>query len=143
MKKYLSLLFLLCLAASTFTAGASSAARRVDVDLTVLSRTIVYAEMYNMMTNPGKYMGKVIKANGSYSPFYYAEADKYYHYLIIADAGGCCEQGFEFIWNAGRTPPGDYPEAKKEIEVVGMFASYEERGYTRYYLATDSISILK
>ena len=145
MKKYLSILLILCLI-STLTvwylyretpvaqeAQRAHAAGGVDVDLTALSSTMVYAELFNIYSNPDRYMGKVIKARGSYSPFYYQEGDKYYHYLIIADAGGCCEQGLEFILSGGRA----YPEAKTGIELIGVFAGYEERGKPRYYLAVD------
>ena len=160
-EKNLSILVLLCLiCVLTATAGywywktsraegdnreiqRGPAAKLIDVDLTILSSTMVYGEMYNMTTNPDKYMGKVIKAKGSYSSFYYEAGDKYYHYLIIADVGGCCEQGLEFIWNGERTAPDDYPKSRTWIEVTGVFKSYEERGYTRHYLAADDIKILK
>lgn len=37
----------------------------VDVDLTRLSSTMVYSEVYNMMTVPGDYIGKTIKNDGT------------------------------------------------------------------------------
>ena len=36
-----------------------------DVDLTTLSSTMVYSEVYNMMCEPDRYLGKRIKMNGS------------------------------------------------------------------------------
>ena len=40
----------------------------VDVDLTRLSSTMVYSEVYNMMNAPGDYIGKTIKMTGYESP---------------------------------------------------------------------------
>ena len=36
----------------------------VDADLTRLSSTMVYSEVYNMMYTPGDYIGKTIKMTG-------------------------------------------------------------------------------
>ena len=123
---------------SSVSAGVS-----VDVDLTVLSSTMVYAEVYNMMVRPDDYIGKVVKMRGPYYASYYDETGKYYHYVIIEDATACCQQGLEFIWDGGHTYPDDYPENNKNIEVVGVFGSYEELGSTYYYLAAADISILE
>ena len=38
----------------------------VDVDLTRLSSTMVYSEVYNMMNAPGDYIGKTIKMTGQF-----------------------------------------------------------------------------
>ena len=43
-------------------------AGKVDVDLTVLSSTMVYSEVYNMLYNdPAHYLGKTVKARGGFS----------------------------------------------------------------------------
>lgn len=43
-------------------------AGKVDVDLTVLSSTMVYSEVYNMLYNdPAHYLGKTVKARGEFS----------------------------------------------------------------------------
>ena len=45
-----------------------SSADGVDVDLTVLSSTMVYSEVYNMLYNdPAHYHGKTVKARGTFS----------------------------------------------------------------------------
>ena len=38
-----------------------------DVDLTTLSSTMVYSEVYNMMTAPSDYIGKNVKMKGNFS----------------------------------------------------------------------------
>ena len=47
-------------------------AEGIDVDLTALSSTMVYAEVYNMITAPEQYRGKVVKMEGLFAP----EADR-------------------------------------------------------------------
>ena len=122
--------------------AASVVSGSVDVDLTTLSSTVVYAEVYNMLTRPEGYMGKTIKLNGPYASSYYAETDLNYHYVIIEDAAACCQNGLEFIWNGEHRFPDDYPEEESRIEVIGVFGSYEELGRTYYYLSVDNLSIL-
>ena len=159
MKKYLSVLLLLCLICA-FTASCSEQGaaqtvngspepqentieiRIVDVDLTLLSSTMVYAEVYNIMTNPDNYMGKIIKMKGPYYASYYEQTKLYYHYVVVEDATACCQQGLEFIWSGEHKYPADYPEDKTKIEVTGVFGSYDELGKTYYYILVDDISII-
>ncbi len=114
----------------------------VDVDLTALSSTMVYAEVYNMMTDPDAYMGKTIKMSGQYYSSYFEETEQYYFFVVISDATACCQQGIEFIWNGEHTYPEDYPEDGTEVEVTGVFGSYQELDQTYYCLTVDDITRL-
>lgn len=111
-----------------------------DVDLTSLSSTMVYAEVYNMMNEPNRYMGKTVKVRGQYYANYFEDAKQYYHFIVVADATACCQQGLEFIWSGEHTYPDDYPEDGTLIEVTGVYGSYKELGETYYYLAVDDIT---
>ncbi len=100
-----------------------------DIDLTVLSATMVYSEVYNMMVSPEEYIGKTIKMKGPFS-FYHDEiTDNNYFACIIQDATACCAQGIEFILTEDYSYPDDYPRADEEICVVGVFDTYLEDGY--------------
>ncbi len=114
---------------------------KADVDLSVLSGTMVYAEVYRIMSSPTDYVGKTMKVKGTYKASYYAPTQKYYSYVVVADATACCAQGFEFEW-VGKTYPEDYPKEGEKIEVVGVFGSYNELGTTYYSLTVDSLKIL-
>jgi len=114
----------------------------VDIDLTAMSSTMVYAEVYNMLLYPERYVGKTVKASGEYYASYWEETDTYYHYVVIADAAACCEQGLEFIWDEGaHSYPADYPVDYTPVEIIGTFGMYEEGGYDYSYLATDGITV--
>jgi len=147
MKKYFTLILILCLtcAAAAGCSGRNAApVIKADVDLTLLSSTMVYAEVYNMTTaSPEDYFGKTVRMSGPYYASYYETTDQYYHYVVIEDATACCAQGLEFIWEGEHAYPDDYPEEAAMIEVSGTFGSYDELGRTYYYLSVDDLTILK
>lgn len=113
----------------------------IDIDLAVLSSTMVYSEVYNMMSNPDEYLGKTIKIIGQYNAIQLDGTEKYYHFVVISDATACCQNGIEFIWDDNsHVYPDEYPENNAVIEIVGVLSSYEESGSTYYYLKTDGIT---
>lgn len=93
----------------------------VDIDLTTMSSDMVYATVYDFMSNPDDYIGMTVKVSGTNGSSYYEETDKTYHYLWIADAAACCGQGLEYVLNKG-----DYPADDSEQTVIGTFETYEE-----------------
>ncbi len=101
-----------------------------DVDLTKLSSTMIYSEVYNMLASPGDYLGKKIKMNGNFGVYEDQTTGKYYYACLIADATSCCSQGIEFVLEGDYTYPDDYPEINSMITVMGIFDTYEEDGYT-------------
>ena len=113
----------------------------VDVDLTVLSSTMVYSEVYNMLYfYPEDYYGKNVKMTGQFNVYQWVDesgivADMPVAYAcIISDATACCAEGVEFVLEGDYTYPDDYPELGTEITVIGEFQSYEENGVTWYHL---------
>jgi len=122
--------------------NASSEMKNVDVDLTILSSTMVYAEVFNIMSKPDSYLGKTIKLNGLFYSSYYDENETMYYYVVITDAASCCPQGLEFVINGERKYPEDYPDERSKIEVTGTFSSYNEYGETYYHLLVEDLRIL-
>lgn len=101
----------------------------LDVDLTKLSSTMVYSEVYNMMYTPDDYIGKTVKMKGQFAYYEDPETKAQYFACIIADATACCSQGLEFILTGEYTYPTDYPELGSEITVTGTFEVYTENGF--------------
>ena len=118
----------------------------VEVDLTVLSSTMVYSEVYNMLYNdPAHYLGKTVKARGGFSIYQLVtdgvlQPDPVSYACIISDAAACCAEGMEFVLEGDLTYPDDYPELGTEITVIGEFQSYEENGMTRYHLVNARLA---
>ena len=104
----------------------------VDVDLTQLSSTMVYSEVYAMMYEPEQYIGKTVKMNGLFATQEYND-DRLYA-CIVQDATACCAQGLEFEMAEELVYPDDYPEPGAEITVVGTFDSYKEEVDGNYYI---------
>ncbi|MBO4217279.1 MAG: hypothetical protein J5940_05000 [Clostridia bacterium] len=118
--------------------GGEDTAEKDVIDLTKMSSQVVYAYVYDMLTEPQNYLGKTFRIGGQYYASYFAPTDNYYHYCIIADATACCSQGMEFIWDGNKH---EYPADYTEIVITGDFSVYEELGVTYYYIAADSLSV--
>ena len=107
----------------------------LDVDLTKLSSTMVYSEVYNMMYTPDDYIGKTVKMKGQFAIGYVYNTDgtpdesTARFACVIADATACCSQGLEFALAGEHTYPDDYPELGSEITVTGTFEVYTENGF--------------
>ncbi len=109
---------------------ANTSDGQIDVDLTQLSSTMVYAEVYNMMTSPETYIGKIVKMDGTFAYYHDKTTDQYYFACLIQDATACCSQGIEFVLTDDYSYPDDYPEAGNEICVIGIFDTYHEGSNT-------------
>ena len=121
------------------TAVSQAAERPVDLDLTNISGTVVYSQVYDMMVEPENYMGLRIKMKGSFS--YYRDPDTKQEYFaaVIADATACCAQGIEFVWEGEHSYPWDYPPLDTEITVTGTFGTYFEGDYMYIQLADAQV----
>ena len=117
-------------AAEPAPAAQPAPERTIDVDLTKLSATMVYSEVYNMVSEPDAYIGKVVRMAGTAASTYYDVTDRTYHAIIIADATACCAQGIEYELPEGLSYPADDTEAT----VTGVFSTYDEFGRTYVYL---------
>ncbi len=111
----------------------------IDVDLTKLSSTMVYSEVYNMLYTPDDYIGKMVKMKGAFAYYEDPETKEQYFACIIADAMACCSQGLDFIPTDEYTYPDDYPELNAEITVTGAFEIYEKNGIKYCRLANAAI----
>lgn len=146
MKKILCVLLSLCIALTFTACGGSSETQKssdpaaVDVDLTQLSSTMVYSEVYNMMTVPEDYIGRTVRMRGQFGLYQATDAagnpvpDQIYYACVIADATACCQQGLEFVLAGTHSYPADYPEIGTEITVVGTFETYMEGEYQYCHL---------
>ena len=127
-------------------AGNDTISSDVDVDLTVLSSTMVYSEVYNMLYNdPVHYFGKTVKAKGRFSIYQLVvdgvlQPDPVSYACVISDATACCAEGMEFVLKDDLAYPDDYPERGAEITVIGEFQPYEENGMTWYHLVNARLA---
>ncbi len=117
----------------------------VDIDLTVMGKDMVYSTVYQMVYNPKDYIGKTVKMEGQYFVAFSnnPENTNFYNYCLVADATACCQQGLEFLCYDGHdTYPDDFPEDGTEVEVTGVFETYQEEGYTYFRLTYADMTVL-
>ncbi|MBP3737126.1 MAG: hypothetical protein J6I56_08915 [Lachnospiraceae bacterium] len=121
--------------ASTGNAAApETPAQEFDVDLTALSSTMVFSEVYNMVSAPEDYIGKSVKMSGMFNAYRDEVTDRYYYACLILDATACCAQGIEFELEGEKHYPEDYPAKGEMITVAGTFDTYQEGDYTYFTL---------
>lgn len=118
---------------------------KIDVDLNNLNANVVYSQVFLMMTEPDKFIGKRIRMSGQFNVYAAEEGNPSgvteYYAIIIADAQACCQQGIEFVW-PGHTYPEGFPEVKSNASVTGIFEVYEENGKKYCRLIADSVEQL-
>ena len=131
---------LLCLIQLVLSSDMGAFAERtVDLDLSALSGTVVYSQVYNMVMQPDQYLGQTVRVRGYFSYFQDPETLKEYFAVIIADATACCAQGIEFVWRGEHRYPDDYPPLETEMTVTGEFGTYEENGFTYLQLSDADV----
>lgn len=112
----------------------------IDLDLSNMSGTVVYAQVYNMMCDPDSYLGKVIRMAGYYNYFDDQAHGIVYHACIVPDATACCAQGIEFVWAGEHLWPDEYPEIGTDIIVTGRLELYEEDGMKYLHLVDAELT---
>lgn len=122
-----------------FLATPAYAATKIDVDLTKLSKTMIFAEVYHMVSKPEDYVGKIVKVKGVLAIAQDEETGTYYTAVLIADAAACCQQGLEFEWT-GHKYPKDFQKVGSTVSLTGKFTTYEENGMTYIRIVTDKIN---
>lgn len=119
---------------SGFTAGQT-----VDIDLSVMSSTMIYSEVFNMVLMPDEYEGKNLKIKGNFAVYINKANGNRYYSIIIPDATACCQQGIEFIWQGSHSYPDDYPKIGQEIVVTGIYTNTTTKDdlFYNYMVVTD------
>ncbi len=115
------------------TAPSKDTGENAFVDLTALSSTMVYGEVFAMMSSPEDYVGKTVKMQGIFSKGQLYAAGSLndggtVFACVIQDATACCAQGIPFELAGDHTYPQDYPELGDTITVVGTFEIHQQEG---------------
>lgn len=113
----------------------------IDIDLTKLDSNMVYAQVFDMVNDPDKYIGQTVKANGTFA--YTQDQGKDYFAIFIKDATACCAQGMEFVLKGDYSYPDDYPAVDTKITVTGTFNTYKEGTFTYCQLKDASMTVEK
>lgn len=144
MKKRLTVFLALCLALVSLSAAIAETASeplQVDLDLSQMSGTIVYAEVYNLMYDPAPYLGKILRIRGYYSFFRDPVTDSVYYACVIPDATACCMQGIEFVPAEEPADPDHYLEDSADLTVTGRLEMYDDNGVSYLHLVNADVQL--
>ncbi|WP_405340875.1 hypothetical protein [Fibrobacter sp.] len=109
------------LAFAALLAKEPDGTKKYDIDLSRMSGTMVYGQVYQMVTYPKKYVGKHIKMKGFFSSYYDEEIERRFYGCVIQDALACCSQGLAFELAKPRKFPSEYPQEGADITISGDF----------------------
>ena len=91
-----------------------------------MSSTMVYSMVFQMVTEPKKFVGKKIKMKGVFSSYQDEETGRRFFGCVIKDALACCSQGLAFETAKVRRYPNDYPDKGSPITIIGTFEFEKE-----------------
>ena len=120
--------FAVLLAFATLFASETTGNKKIDIDISRMSGTMVYGQVYQMVMYPSKYLGKHIKMKGIFSSYYDDQIDRRFYGCVIADALACCSQGLAFELAKPRKYPEQYPAEGDAIIVEGDFDYEKDEG---------------
>ena len=114
----------------------NDSAIEVDVDLTKMSATMVYAEIFNLIIDADSYAGKKIRMKGFFNVLKNPNDNSTSFAVFIPDATACCQQGVEFKFDFGT----DFPQQNDEIIVTGTYkVVYDENDIMRTFLQAEDV----
>ena len=113
-----------------------------DIDLTAMSGNMVYAQVYDMLTDTEKYVGKTVRVQGTFNYYQDPETKREYFAALVSDATACCAQGIEFVLPGDVHYPEDYPEQGTPIEISGTCNVYIENEQPFVELLNATMTVL-
>ncbi len=120
------------------TTGPYKTQGAVEVDLSAMSVTMIYANLYMMVTMPEDYLGKNIKMTGEFDVYESPDGEVYFA-VAVTDEEACCRQGFALEFLDDSSYPNGFPAANSEITVVGRFEAMQHPDWSMtYYHLVDA-----
>ena len=130
MKKLLVIIIGMVMVLSLMGCGkaTTSDGKKIDIDLSTMSSTMVYSKVYEIMSKPDVFEGKRVKMRGLFNYYKEEQTGNELFACVIQDATACCAQGIEFELKGDYKYPDDYPELEREITLVGVMGTTEADG---------------
>lgn len=127
--------------ATSSIASETNSANHIDIDLSRMSATMVYSVVFQMVTEPQKYVGKRIKMKGAFSSYKDEETGRRFFGCVIKDALACCSQGLAFETFKPRKYPKDYPSEGSSITIIGNFEYEKEEDGIGFPIIKNAIFV--
>lgn len=115
----------------------------VDLDLTTMTPGYAYAQIYNILGEPEKYLDQVIKLDGSFTYYQDEKTGIYYYACLLMDSTACCSYPFQFTPVESVGYPQRMPEVGTPITVVGTFEFCKAENGSTYANLKEAKATLK
>lgn len=112
---------------------------KIDIDFTKMNFNIYSSILFEISTEPEKYLNKTIKIDGQYDTVEY-EGIRYYA-VINWDLTGCCPTGLNFIPPDTMQYPLDFPMEGSNIIVIGRIEKAFNGVSEEFYFMADKILV--
>ncbi len=115
----------------------------VTYDLSVMGADMVYATVYDLVTNYDSHVDDTYKIKGNFYSSVDPETRNRYYFCVISDALGCCSQGLEFTLNDNAKYPEDYPAEGSEVVLKGTWSPYKDPATGQEFYALLDSTVLE
>lgn len=129
-------------AITTNNSSTNTKLPEVDLDFSKFNYNMISAEIFNIMIEPEKYVGKTIRFKGQFFSSFEQEKNQRFYSILIYDATACCQTGFEFILSGNPQYPQDFPVEGANIQLSGTLTYANLDGLDYFYIACDSFELL-
>ena len=112
----------------------------VDLDLTTMSSTMIFAQISDVVFNVQNYLGTSLRLNGTFQLWQDSntETKKNIYVVMVWDAMGCCPQGIEL-----RLPEGmEKPKDLSDIQVEGIISLRNVDKYQYLYIDVTDLDVI-
>ncbi len=109
----------------------------VNFDFTQMSSTLVYAQVYDFITNANDYVDKSFRVQGQFQSATLDDGSEIC-FIVVNDATGCCPQGIEVRLSEGA----EKPENGSIVLVDTVAGSYEYGDMYYGYMQIESMELL-
>lgn len=107
-----------------------------DIDFTLLSETVIFAQLNSLIYMYPEYLGSTIKIKGSYYADVLPDVGLTYHYILMMDSSNCCQGIMEFLLPEGS----EYPEVGTELMIFGEYSlDVDETGQYPYVEVSEYV----
>lgn len=112
--------------------------QKADMDFTKMNYNMISGQLFKVLVNSQKYLGKTIRFKGQYFSTSEEALGVTMHSVLIYDATACCQTGLQFEL---KQKPGEdvvkYPNPSQTIEIFGKLCYKDINGMDYYFVECD------
>ncbi len=108
----------------------------IDYDLTQMSETMVYSQIFDLVSTPFEYEDARFVIEGNLIESEDLNTGEIFYAIFIEDAAACCSQGLEVVF----TQDFEIPTLPKSVVLTGTIKSYSYNDYDYAFVVAEDIA---